>query len=181
MKESVEIRSHELLFDIRRSIRYHLRRQSFFSLLHKLVLLIGLIFGSVTVLALTEEWALWLKAIPTMLVTIAFACDLVIGFSQKAAQHTLFVYKFTMLERQIAPEAIDMNHELIDQVADARLSIEVDETRTLLVLDALCYNEVVRAMGLEENYQIKIKFWQKRFSNFFDLNTESLKNPESCV
>lgn len=45
---------HALLFNIRRSIRYHKYRQDFFERWHNFVLLIALIFSSATLISLIE-------------------------------------------------------------------------------------------------------------------------------
>ena len=52
-------------------------------------------------------------------------------------------------------------------MTDRRLDIERQEPPVLRVLDTLCYNELVRAMGYGE--QVRVGFWQRLFANFFDL------------
>jgi len=49
-----------------------------------------------------------------------------------------------------------------------RLAIESDEPPTLRVLDSLCHNEVLRALGQEAHRVGPISGWQRLFAHVFD-------------
>ena len=161
-----------LLFDVRRSVRYHIRRQKFFRNCHRMVLFSSLIFGSVTVVALAEAiwaWPLWAKALPAAFVSVIAGLDLVFGWTEKSWLHFDLARQFIKLERRMISGSADPDEELIRDVTDKRLKIEAAEPPVLRVLDTICYNEMKRAMGYKKDELIKVKMIQRWCAPFFDL------------
>ena len=72
-------RFDDLLFGVRRSVRYHSHRESFFRGMHRLVLFIALLSGSSFIVVFTLELSntlpLWGKLAPAGLVTVLTALD----------------------------------------------------------------------------------------------------------
>lgn len=169
---------HDLLFGIRRSIRYHSRRQGFFRNCHTLVMLIALLFGTTAVVTFLTEiaasWPLWVKLSPAVLVSIFTALDLVIRFNDKAWLHADFVRRFTDLEIQLQRPNQTLDSDIIDSITEKRLELEVHEPPVLRVLDTLCHNELLRAMGYEKTMQIKVGFFQRILAQFFDVGEHRL-------
>lgn len=102
------------------------------------------------------------------------AADLVLGSSRKAWLHSDLARKFFDLEREIEKSRGDVTEALIVEMKDRRLAIEADEPPILRVLDTLCHNELMRAMGYPRDQQIPVGFWQRLFASFFDLQEHKL-------
>ncbi len=170
MDMDTELNHHNLLFGIRRSVRYHSRRQRFYEQLHARTTFINLLLGSATIAiftnALPVAWPLWAKLAPAAIVTILSAADLVIGTMQKAWRHADLCRQFIELEKMLVNEDTD-----IAEVTRQRLAIEATEPPVLRVLDTLCHNELLRAMGYEKSQYIKVSWWQRltaNWTNFFE-------------
>lgn len=136
-----------LLFDVRRSVRYHDRRRGFFDRLHRVTnVLTILMAGSVLYdLGKAGETAWWLVALSALAAVLA-ALDMVVGYSAWATRHHDLKNRFCALE-------IDM---LSGDVAPAtwqgyavrRLKIERDEPPVYRALDLLCRDELLIAEGV---------------------------------
>ena len=84
-KKQLETTYRKMLFGVRRSIRYHLRREGFYRGCHAFVMLIALIFSVAAVVKLLNPGdSPWIAAIMVSLVSCAAAFDLVFRFSEKA-------------------------------------------------------------------------------------------------
>lgn len=164
---------HALLFDVRRSVRYHNRRRRFYAAFHKSQVFLSLVLASATMMAFAGaiggEWPLWAKTLPAALVSVWAAVDLVFGSVDKTWLHADLERQFIELERQLEAARHNPTAELIAEVTDRRLDIERQEPPVLRVLDTLCYNELLRAMGYDAEKQVRVGFWQRLFANFFDL------------
>lgn len=57
----------------------------------------------------------------------------------------------------------------LKQFKAERLNIESDEPPVLKVLDSICHNELMRAMGFPEERFLKIGFLQRSLSQLFDF------------
>ena len=183
MDTSQEQEFDKLLFNVRRSVRYHARRQNFFRNCHTLVMFFALIFSSVTVVAFGAEIAttlpLWIKLLPAALVTLASAADLLFRFSEKAADYAELMRKFIALERQLEASRGDLSEKLITHVTDQSLEIETTEPPVLQVLDTLCYNELLRAMGYSWERQVKVNPVQRWCAHLFDIQAHRLGSREA--
>ena len=169
---------HNLLFGVRRSVRYHLRRRAFYERLHAGVLFLALVFGSATIATfgaeLGKDWPLWVKLLPAALTSVLSAADLVVGSSRKAWLHSDLARKFFDLEREIERARWQVTEELVIEITDRRLAIEADEPPVLRVLDTLCHNELMRAMGYPRDQEIRVDFVQRLFANFFEFREATL-------
>lgn len=179
MSDDLEKKYDDLLFGIRRSIRYHSRRQNFYEGFHQTVLTLALIFSSATIVAfgaqVFNDLPLGVKLLPPVVVTLLATIDMVIGSVRKVWLHADFVRKFTDLEKELKFSQNEVpNKEMINNVTNKRLDIEMIEPPVLKVLDTICHNELLRAMGYEEESQIKIGCLQRYFAHFFDWNEHSL-------
>ena len=177
----LETNFHILLFGVRRSVRYNARRQRFFQVCHKTVMLFALLAGSATIVAFgvtfSADWPLWVKLLPAGLVSVFSAVDLIWGFSDRASQHADLVRQFTALEQQLVAAQGNPSADLISDVTDKRLAIETTEPPVLQVLDTLCHNELLRAMGYPWEEQIEVGFFQRWFASVFDISPHRLRHP----
>lgn len=165
-----------LLFDIRRSTRYHRRRQKFYTGMDNLSNFVSLICGSSVIYAALSENALKLWTLYTAItITATSAVSILLAFSQKSRDHSNLANDFIALEIEMIE--IDKDHITLAQLNDLkkkRLRIEVKEPPCLIVLDSICYNEQSRAAGLLHKNEVVIGWFQRLCAPFFDFNTHKL-------
>ena len=169
-----ESKVHGLLFDVRRSVRYHNRRRQFFDRFSKLSDTFALLSGSGTIITVVSTLSTSNAPIYFAAATaIASAVNLVFGTKNNARLHHDLARQFIALEKRlIDPELTPAMLALVE--AD-RLSIEAEEPPALRVLDLLCHNELVKAMGYGKEELFKIPFWKSAFANFYDVFPGSIK------
>ncbi|HDP8225543.1 TPA: hypothetical protein P7B99_002399 [Escherichia coli] len=164
-----------LLFDVRRSVRYHNRRRAFYDRLDQVTNVIALIFGSATIVGVLSPHAQTIWAVlSAALVTCFSAVNLVVGSSQRARNHSDFAKQFFALEEQMI-RMDKPSEEALRELTAQRLSIEKDEPPVLRVLDCICYNEQVQAMDFSADQMIQISGWQRLCAPFFDWRTDTMK------
>lgn len=170
----VERGSHDLLFGVRRSARYHNRRRMFFDRLHKITVSLSIIFGSATVsVALSQAGRPWVSALAAM-VAVFGAIDLVFDAPQFARLHNDLARKFIDLEKEmvILPS---LTGEHIRSFTAKRLEIESEEPPVLRVLNILCHNELMRAMGYADDKLAQVPRHKRVLCHFFDVNDAAIK------
>ncbi len=170
--KSLEDRWVGLLFGIRRSIRYHSRRESFFSRLHKSNAFLNVILGTATAAAVLKtvsaQWSPWFSLSRALAITCLSALDLVFGFADKARQHSELRRRFTDIERCMIGAA---DEKQLKTCVKDRLSIEASEPPKMFALDVLCHNELLRAEGYDRNdpdeakEYWKVSGWQRLTAN----------------
>lgn len=172
--QDIEKESHDLLFGVRRSVRYHNRRRMFFDRIHKITVSLSLIFGSATVaVALSKIGSPWVS-ICAALVSVFAAIDLVFDAPQYARSHNDLARRFIDLERKIVILPA-LTEENIRYFTSKRLEIEADEPPVLRILNILCHNELMKAMGYPDKDLIPIPRCKRILCHFFDLNDSSIK------
>lgn len=174
-KEKLPREAHDLLFGVRRSFRYHSRRRQFFDRFSKAIKIISAVSGVGVITTLLSQlgkpWPITLAAIAAVFSSI----DLAINTSESARLHTELARKFIALERDIVEAGKEFTERELTKFVSRRLEIEAEEPPILRVLDCICHNELIRAMGYEEKYQVKISWCQRLFSNFIDMQAHSIK------
>lgn len=159
-----------LLFDIRRSVRYHDRRKAFYEQLHHLTSLMTILMaGSVLFdLAKDGETAGWMIALSVVAALLA-AVDMVLGYSRRATLHADLRRRFADLEIAMLMGA--PSHEEWQTHLRTRLLIEKDEPAIYKVLDLLCRNELLVAQGFngKDNPEqfAKVSWWQRLTCQFW--------------
>ncbi len=163
-----------LLFDVRRSIRYHHKRIRYYDGWHKLSTLLAAFSGSATIITvLGKAGSSWIISFATV-VAIFSTSDLVFGTNQKARLHEDLSRRFIALEKSIIT-AKSLSAKTISNFTAQRLDIEAYEPPPLQVLDSMCHNELLKAMGHNESEFVEIKFYQRWLSNFKDINAHNIK------
>src|SRR5207247_1100879 len=153
---------------VRRSIRYHIRRRMFFDRFHLFTNLMGVSFGSAAIYTVLSQ------ASPSgtiiMAATVAFfsAIDMLVGTAATARLHDDLARRFIVLEKKIISMSAP-SEEDIRQWTTQRLDIEADEPPVLRVLDSVCHNELLRAMGYGSEHMLPIKWYQRLLAQFIDL------------
>lgn len=159
-----------LLFDVRRSIRYHERRRAFFERLHRLTSFFTIILAGAVLfeLAGTGSPALWLQVV-SLLAAMLAALDMIVGFANRAAAHQGLRGRFVDLEMAIFSAGEDADswqrHRL------SRLQIERDEPPVYRALDLLCRNELLIAEGFSHQKAPEhfacVGWWRRLTSHLF--------------
>jgi hypothetical protein len=169
-------RWHYTLFSVRRSIRYHQRRRAFYDRLDKTSNMLSLILGSAAIYGILQVNAKEVALIASAAVTVVSSINLVVGSAQRGRDHTDFMRKYVELEKRMLGAE---SEELLLEVKAARLSIEAEEPPVLHVLNAICHNETMRAMGFTKDELPTIGPIQALVSQLFDLCESSIQNPKS--
>lgn len=154
---------YALLFDVRRSVRYHDRRRAFYELMHQITgLLTILMAGSVLFdLAKSGSTAWWLIGLSVVAALMA-AMDMVVGYNKRANLHGSLRERFALLEiDMIDGDTLDATWQRYQRT---RLQIEKDEPAIYVIVDLLCHNELLVAEGVQKKNHpdkfAKIGRWQ---------------------
>ena len=169
---------YALLFGVRRSIRYHNRRRLFFDRVSKFSTFLSALFGTATVAsALAQAGNGWVIGF-AVAVAVFSVMDLVVGTAQAARLHYDLARRFIDLEKAIISKK-EPTHEDTANFTAQRLEIEADEPPALKVLDSICHNELLRAMGYSSNQFAKISWYQRLFSQIMDIQEHKITIPIS--
>ena len=163
-----------LLFGVRRSIRYHLRRERFLDGAHNLGALVTAISGSAAVASLLGRLDPALVTAAVTVTAVAGAAELVFRTAKTARLHNELAREFIALEKELVLAGEGLPEPRLHELQASRLDIEAREPPPLRVLDTLCHNELLRAMGYPPEQQVRVGFWQRAFAQLFDLREHRL-------
>lgn len=175
MNGELEQRWNDLLFGVRRSVRYHNRRRRFFERYHTITTALSVLAGAATVVMVLQELGPLAPSITAALVTVLATFDLVVGTTAKAREHAEFARRFIELEKEMLTSAPD--EQRLKEFTAERLDIEADEPPPLHVLNVICHNELVRALGYGQEHLVPLKWYQRLLAHFFDIREGSLSPP----
>ena len=163
-----------LLFGVRRSVRYHRRRERFLDAVHNLGALITAISGSGAVMVLLsdldEAWAIGAAAI----VAVAGAVEVVLRPAKFARLHSELARDFIGLEKEMLRQGGTISDAALADLEVMRLEIEAREPPALRVLDAMCHDELVTALGIRESERADPKWYQRMLAQVFDVGAHRL-------
>lgn len=170
-------RNYALLFDVRRSVRYHARRRRFFELWNTATNALSVVFGSATIYGVLKSGGEALAIGAAVLVTILSSLNLVVDSTRRARSHEDLARQFIELEKAIV-QAGDMTEAQYQVFVGRRLDIEANEPPILRVLDSICHNEMLRAEGYDpsDSSYVKIKWWQRLLAQFVDVGEHHIKS-----
>jgi hypothetical protein len=178
MNENMRRARGDLLFGVRRSVRYHSRRSFFFDRLSTYKNVLVLFFGSATAFVVVRQLGPEVVAGAAVLVSLVGAIDLVIGTAKMARLHQDLMRRWLALEKDILgvrEEAFD--HECLCRFGADRLDIFAEEPPPLRVLNCMVHNELARAIGCHEQDFVPIRWYQRLFAQWFDLREDTLRLP----
>ncbi|ABE50971.1 hypothetical protein [Methylobacillus flagellatus] len=169
-----------LLFDVRRSIRYHDKRRSFFLRLHQFTSVLTIMMAGSVVFDFAKpgEVSWWLKVI-SLGTALLVIFDLAFRFSEKEKIHLDLKGRWIDLESKMLSKLDDesaWNEFCLD-----RLKIEQDEPPIYRALDLLCHNELTFAEGLSQSERFDIPCHYllfKNISHFHDICNKVKKFPK---
>lgn len=172
--EKIRHEKDKLLFGVRRSIRYHNHRRRHFDFINKFTTIIAALSGSATVISVLSKLGQNCTITFAVIVAVMSAVDLVLGTAQKAREHNDLAKRFFDLEKAIITIK-EITEEDLSRLTTQRLDIEADEPPVLQVLDCICHNELLRAMGYDQSKHVKIKWYQRLFRNFIDIRGHTIQ------
>lgn len=174
-----ENKRQELLFAVRRSVRYHSLRRQFFDRWHRIIKFLTVISGTATITTLLstlgDEW----KLAAALFVTFFSVFDLVVGTSEKARLHSELEKEFIELRKEIIAVGEELNAGQFAEFMGSRLDIEAREPKVQGILNVICHNDIARAMGFSENEQYKLSVSQRWLANYIDIGLHKLKKWET--
>lgn len=138
---------YQLLFGVRRSMRYHERRRAFLERLHRITSVLTILMaGSVLFdLGRSGDTSWWLSLV-SVLAALMAGMDMVVGYSKLADVHHNLKTRFGNLEMEMLTG--NSEEQTWQQYLLIRLSIEQDEPPIFRALDLLCHNELLAAEGI---------------------------------
>lgn len=149
-EDEVEAGWHDLLFGVRRSIRYHRRRQDFFGSMN-IVAAVGIWCTSVALVAAIRH------AADTAVASYGALMGAALGLFLLAMWFKLRMLRCAAAYARLADEFADLEIEMIALVEPSpadlarlgvrRLEIEKREPHVKRALDILCHNEMIRSYG----------------------------------
>ena len=167
---------HDLHFGVRRSVRYHRRREAFFDALRSWIQFITTFAGTATVAVVLAQCPRKLEAFMALLVAALTTLDQVLRTARKARLHAQLADRFCALERKIVLERSTAENHL-EQLTAERLEIEQDEPPIKRVLDVMCHNELCKAMGYDESMLSPLTGPQRVLAQFFDWRSSHIQSP----
>ncbi|KKK94049.1 hypothetical protein LCGC14_2686750 [marine sediment metagenome] len=160
----------DLLFGVRRSVRYHSRRLMFFDRWHKVTSGINVVFGSAALMTILARWPHEITAFAALMVTLFSTIDLIVGHATAARRHQDLYRSFIELEKDIISETLDVNQGTV-----RRLSLEAEEPPIKRILDTICHNDLARSMGYDASEMWRVKWYQRWPAQFFDIGLDSIR------
>ena len=165
----------DLLFGVRRSIRYHSKRQAFYERVDRLSDFALLLLGSGTVVLVLQEREEWATAAGFWVVVFS-GLRLVYSYGVKAGLHARFVRDFTQLEKRLCANTSD---KTVAAVTQERLELEATEPPVMRALDTICHNDLLVAMGLDsEDQRVHLSWFKRHTANLFSYSNLPLAKGE---
>lgn len=139
----------DTLFHVRRSIRYHMKRERFFAWWHRGIGFFTAAAGTLGAAALLkEEQYPTFALVMTSLIAIAQYADLYFQPGEAARLHAKLRQSFCDLEaRLIDLGEVDLHDAMLRRIKADRAVVERDEPTVLDALDLICHNEQCAADG----------------------------------
>ena len=153
-------RTYDLLFSIRRSVRYHMRRRRFYEIWNTATVTVALLGGSATAAFVLFSFSnlyftMYLTIGLPALVTFVSSIDLAVGTCRKGNEHGDLARRFNMLEQEFA-SGENLDDETHERLSRRRLEIEASEPPVLRLLDVMCHYDVLRSLGGPPEKQPKV-------------------------
>ena len=162
MTENLDDRTYDLLFAVRRSVRYHERRRRFYEAWNTATVAGGVLGGSAAAVAFLASWGEWSAGIAAGVAALS-AFDLAVGTARRADRHGDLMRQFIALERRFA-HGVSLKDKEYREAVRERLAIESSEPPVLRLLDVLCHYEVLRSVGGDP--PPRMPWWRRKLANW---------------
>ena len=166
----VRERFDDLLFHVHCSIKYHARRRRFFENVNNAALFVAFLFSTATMSSLLDTPAgasgllAFLGELPAVATSVLIGISLVGRVGTKANDHNDLKRRFIRLQQRMERERGEVNEAAVGKLVEERLAIEADEPPINRVVQARCYNEVVKSLKTVQDTDkrfIKIRWWHR--------------------
>lgn len=145
MTSDLDDKTYELLFAVRRSVRYHDRRRRFYEIWNTITVA-GAVIGCTSAFAALMADSTAVSAFFSAAVAMLGAFDLAVGTARRADRHGDLARQFIALEQDFAPGR-NLEDDEYATLTRRRLAIEASEPAVLRLLDTMCHFEVLRSLG----------------------------------
>lgn len=163
-------RFDDLLFHVHCSIKYHARRRRFFENVNNMALFVAFLFSTATMSSLLDIPAgasglvAFLGELPAVATSVLIGLSLVGRVGTKANDHNDLKRRFIRLQQRLERDRGEVDEAIVGRLVEERLAIEADEPPINRVVQARCYNEVVKSLNTVQDTDkrfIKIR-WRHR-------------------
>jgi hypothetical protein len=175
--QDIEKRIWKFLFGVRRSVRYHNCRRVHYDRLSNLSSILSILAGSASFALLLANAGKLMPLVASVVVTVSSALNLVVGPARRARDHSDLAKRFVTLEKEIVGVSIP-TEEHLRQWMQQRLEIEKDEPPVLKVLDSVCHNDQLRALGYGDDHFVEISRAQRLLAQFRDISDHKIKRKQ---
>ena len=176
--DSVEAEYDELLFAVRRSVRYHRYRERFLDRVHEFGALATAFAGSATLVTLLTDLPLgwtWVRLLAALVTALASTTELVFGPARAARRHDALAVSFLALEKDLIRAGSSPLPEVLVGLQTRRLDLEATEPLVYRVLDAICHDELVTALGVDPSHRSNVTGWQRLWRHLCDVGVHRLR------
>ena len=177
-RDPLEAEYDDLLFAVRRSVRYHRHRERFLDRVHQFSVLLTAVTGFATVATLLAElparWT-WVRLSAASVTALAGATEVVFGFARAARRHDSLAVSFLDLEKDLVCAGPSLTPEVLVELQSRRLDLEAVEPPVYRVLDAVCHDELVTALGMDPSQRSNVTRWQRLWRHCLDVGAHRIR------
>ena len=154
------------LFGVRKSVRYHQRRQAFHEWWNTVIIALSFACSASAMAEWSAEWRQLLIGATSFLLMLNW----VIGLTRRANIHAKLGQRFASLEQEMTPfeKRRDLDAEVEFGFRRRRLEIEADEPAKMRVMDILCHNELCAA-AYPHHPTYPVSLWRCWLGHFVDV------------
>ena len=178
MVDGDESEYDDLLFAVRRSVRHHRHRERFLYGVYNMGAVLTVFFGLATIAAHVAElppgWA-WVRLLVVFLMILAGCSQLVPGAARAARRHDSLAVSYLALEKDLLRVGPSLTQEALVELQSRRLDIEAVEPPVYRVLDAICHDELVTALGIDPSQRSNVTRWQRLWRHVLDVGAHRLR------
>lgn len=160
------------LFGVRKSVRYHQRRQAFHEWWNTVIIALAFASSASAMAEWSAEWRQLLIGATSFLLMLNW----VVGLTRRANAHAKLGQRFASLEQDMVP--FEKNRDLEAQDEERfrrrRLEIEADEPAKMRVMDVLCHNELCEA-AYPEHTVYSVAAWRRWLGHFIDIDDSKIQ------
>ena len=154
------------LFGVRKSVRYHQRRQAFHESWNTVIIALSFACSASAMAEWSAEWRQLLIGATSFLLMLNW----VVGLTRRANAHAKLGQRFASLEQDMVPfeKNRDLEAENEERFRRRRLEIEADEPAKMRVMDILCHNELCEA-AYPDHSIYPVAAWRRWLGHFIDI------------
>ena len=119
----------------------------------------------------------WSWVLPTFALITAFssAHELVFATARGARLHDGLARDFLALEQELLRAGSELTRNTLIELQARRLDIEAASPPLFRVLDAICHDELITALGYDDSERSNVTLLQRLLCNFLDIRANALR------